>query len=262
MSREALITAATAMTMSRVDKIENLRLIENGLRHLCFELREPKPIYFRVAKEAHQVLYRTMIEALRGSDNAAIVGLRHQPKDHSVRYQTNNQPWQEVHKVAIPKCINAWRFSVPTPCASPRRTDSGGGGRKTKANAHLIGFYDALAMVQTDVFMGRFVHSGPIQVMDDESKILEWLHDDVRNEFEHFLPKLYSAMVIDLLEAAKLCLTLADKILFESNAIVFHSFSQKRLKNGLKRSMRGVLLARAQVTSRRQAPQRGANSQS
>ena len=60
--------------MAAIEEINNLRLIENGLLHAQFELEREEASYFCVAREAHLVVYRAMIETLRGSANLAITG--------------------------------------------------------------------------------------------------------------------------------------------------------------------------------------------
>ena len=85
--------------MATWDAIENLSLIKNGLLHLRFELSRENPSYFRIAREAHLLLYRSMVEALKGSANLAVTG--RPPKDRSYKYQRGGNPWQEIHKVRI-----------------------------------------------------------------------------------------------------------------------------------------------------------------
>lgn len=62
-----------------------------------------------MAREAHLLLYRSMIEALRGSANLAVTARL--SKDRSVRYQRGTRHWQEIHRLDMPKRGKAWRFS-------------------------------------------------------------------------------------------------------------------------------------------------------
>jgi len=220
--------------MATLDAIENLSLIENGLLHLQFELVRTEPSFFRIAGESHLVLYRAMVEALRGSANLPLTGRT--PRDHSAKYQLGDKPWQEIHRVAVNGCSRAWRFSEPKPCPEPIDVLSQAP-VLTEADDHLIGFYDTLAMIQTECFMGRSVLSQAIPVSDRDMKKLEWLHERIRNEYEHFIPKLYMAPVEHLLRAGELCLDLSCKLLFESGDVLFHSVSRERLEE----MSRGVL---------------------
>jgi len=214
--------------MDAWDRIDNLTLIENGLLHFQFELSRERPSYFRTAREAHLVLYRAMIEALRGSANWAVT--LKQARDRSCEYQKGNNPWTEIHKVAAPSCRLAWRYSLPEPCEAPPMPTTDVEPEQVKRDEYLIGFYDAVAMIQTECFMGQLVHSRIVAVCDADMKTLEWLHEEIRNEYEHFVPKGYMAPVQDLLAAAASCLRLARMCLFESGNILFHSVPRDRLE--------------------------------
>lgn len=210
-----------------VDAITNLQLVQNGLLHIQFEFDRAAPSYFRIAREAHLVFYRGMIEALRGSANLAVTGKLF--KEREVSYQCGPGQWQEIHRSAILDCKRAWRFSEPAPCKTPQPTT--GIAAKLANRDYLIGFYDALAMIQTECFMGRFVHSRWSLLPDADMRHLEWLHERIRNEYEHFIPKLYIAPSQDLLRAAHICLAGSDSMLFESNNVLFHAVSQEPLRS-------------------------------
>lgn len=204
----------------QIDAIDNLALVENGLQHLSFELSRPRPSYFRLAREAHLLLYRSMIEALKGTANFAVTG-----SERAVSYQTGNEAWKEIHKVPVGGCRRAWRVSDPSPCSPPAARE-----RQVEPGNSLIGFYDALAMIQTECFMGQYTHSKVVPVSDDEMKTLEWLHGAIRNQYEHFVPKHYQASVVELLAATSLCLRLARQLLFHGH-VLFREPSRKELEN-------------------------------
>jgi hypothetical protein len=212
--------------MEILDKIDNLSLIGNCLLHLQFELSRENPSYFRIAREAHLVLYRSMIEALKGTANLAITVKR--SKSRSYKYKRDYKPWQEIHKISIDACKKAWRFSQPEPCEKPqldikRSVD-------TRPKDYLIGFYDALAMIQTECFMNQYVNSRIFPVPDDDMKLLEWLHEEIRNEYEHFIPKIYLSPIQDLTYAAELCVRLARMLLLESGNVIFFEVSADELE--------------------------------
>ena len=100
----------------------------------------------------------------------------------------------------------------------------------TDPEEYLIGFYDALAMMQSECFMGQFTHSKTVPLPDDDMKTLEWLHERIRNEYEHFVPKYYSAPVTDLLGATRLSLDVSGRLLFESVNVLFHAIAQDDLQ--------------------------------
>jgi len=217
--------------MEAVDKIDNLRLIENSLLHMQFELERESPSYFRLAREAHLLLYRSMIESLTHSNWQNVTG--HRSKNHSVKYLLKNKPCQEIHKVKIDGCDKAWRFSDPVASAQPPENRINEVFLKnvfrSLDEAWLIGFYDALAMIQTENFMHQFIFSKSIMISDEDMKMLEWLHESIRNEYEHFIPKLYWAPVYDLLCATQLCLSVSKFLLFESGNVLFHALTKESL---------------------------------
>lgn len=89
-----------------------------------------------------------------------------------------------------------------------------------KRDDYLISFYDALAMIQADRFMHLYFMNRVVSVTDDEMKLLEWLHEGIRNEYEHFVPKAYMAPVSDLLKITILSLRLSRESLFDSKAVI------------------------------------------
>lgn len=192
------------------DSISNISLIENNLAHILFEMRQSQPSHFRIAREAHQCLLRSLVHALNAGNGLAITtSLGKRP---SFQHQRGNEPWKEVHKESIGGCAHAWRFSAPAPCPPPE----GERKRITEPGRRLLAFYDLLAMAQSDIFMGQYTFSRPLSVADKDMKTLEWLHENVRNEYEHFAPKFYSAPITDLVAAAELCLRLTEELLFRS----------------------------------------------
>ncbi|MFH0989813.1 MAG: hypothetical protein V1799_07345 [bacterium] len=205
--------------MDTFETIDNHRLIYNGLEHVEFELTRSTTSYFRVAREAHQVLYRSIIASLRGTSNLSVTGKPSGRREH--RYQFNQGSVQEIHKQTIPGCKKAWRFSAPITVQSHFQ----GGHTEMPSEDFLIPFYDALAMVQADCFMHRFVDSIAVKVSDQEMSILEWLHEAIRNEYEHFVPKAYSSPIKHLLQAAQLAILKAYACLLDSNNVSFYSHS-------------------------------------
>jgi len=229
--------------METFDKIDNLSLIENSLLHMRFELDRESPSYFRIAREAHLLLYKTMIETLKNPANLAVTG--HRSKHQSVKYQIGDKPWQEIHKVPIDGCRRAWRFSDPALCDQPSMSTSEVV-RGPEPKEPLIGFYDALAMIQTECFMRGVIFHKPILISewisDEEMKTFEWLHEDIRNEYEHFKPKFYRVGVHELLMAAELCLSVSKVLLFESVNVIFHTVTKESLKELLESVFKEVNL--------------------
>lgn len=204
--------------MSDLDTIENLGLIENGLQHIGLEINQTDISFFRLARESHLVLYRSMVEALKGSANIQVTGRRSQ--NRQAKYKFGNDPWKEIHKVQVPNCSKAWRFSEPAICDAPV-IDRSSNRYPSDEDKYLIHFYDCLAMIQTQCHMKQFIHSKKMCVSDKAMRVLEWLHEQIRNVYEHFVPRLYIAQKRDLVIASIYSLRLAKNLLFNSGNVVF-----------------------------------------
>ena len=63
--------------LEEYERIDNIKLIRNNLRHIDCELVSNKPVLMRVAKECHQLFSRMMVEALRGTANPLVQELWH-----------------------------------------------------------------------------------------------------------------------------------------------------------------------------------------
>lgn len=133
-------------------------------------MNRSKPSMFRAARECHLILYRSMIEALKRSANLAVTG--RPSKNRARQYCLGNEPWKEIHKVPVPGCSQAWRFSEPVLCAEPEITQI----PEFKRDDYLISFYDALAMIQSECFMHQYVRGREVAVSDDDMEQLEWLY--------------------------------------------------------------------------------------
>lgn len=197
------------------ETINNLILLDNSLYHVGFELSRKRPSFFRVAREAHLVLLRAMVEALRGTANLAIVGGR--DRKRAVIYRSGNQSWQEIHRVAVPGCKKAWRFSAPAPCPPPAKPT--GPTQLSALDEHLLGFYDLVAMIQTQRYMVKLCGAQCAALSDAELREIEWLHEQVRNEFEHYVPKSYTIGGAALVGASALALRIAQWLLFTSGTV-------------------------------------------
>jgi len=202
--------------MSYYEDINNISLIKNNINHINLESESKTPSLFRIGKESHHILLRSMVESLKGSANIEITG-KSKDKKRQHRYKLGNNPWKEIHKVSIKECHYAWRFSEPKLCDPPKIENLQNILRPEK---YLKGFYDLLAMIQSDCFMSRYVMSTPVHISDQKILSIEWLHGYVRNEFEHFIPKTYSVNKKNLKDASLACLELAYELLFDSKNVL------------------------------------------
>jgi hypothetical protein len=198
------------------EKIDNIKLIRNNLRHISCELGSDELSPMRLTKECHQLLLRIMVEALRGTANLSIAGKPTKVRKHW--HRPGDGPWQSIKKENIEGCTNAWRYSDPIPEEPPPPKDEEDAEERL-SDAFLIGFYDLLAMIQEPCFMLRYAHSAIVSIPDSKMKLLEWLHENIRNEYEHFMPKTLLASSADCFRAAEVCLRIAHDLLTKSNNI-------------------------------------------
>ena len=214
----ASIASGAVCMLEEYEKIDNIKLIRNNLRHINFELVSNKPSPMRIAKECHQLLLRMMVEALRGTANLAITG--RPTKDRKYWYRGRpNDSWKVIQKENIEGCSKAWRYSEPvleSPPGFPERENSD----LPLPDNYLLGFYDLLAMIQAPCFMLRYSHSTVVSVSNTEMQLLEWLHEEIRNDFEHFIPKILLACSDDCLRASEICLRLTIDLLTKSNNVI------------------------------------------
>lgn len=219
------------------DEIDNLSLIENGLLHIEFELSRKTSSYFRIARESHRILYCAMIEVLKGTSNIPVTGKL--PTDTERIYTRGNGIWKKIKRIKIKECEKAWRFSEPEECSEPKNEKleaenndkSLGNNLQEKQKEYLIPYYEALAKIQTECYMDQNVRSKAFLISDEDMKMYEWLHEEIRNNYEHFFPSTHLSPISDLCLSAKLCLTLSKDLLFKSANVFFHDNNQDELNS-------------------------------
>jgi len=202
--------------MTHYDNIDNLKLLDNNLEHILFEIERENTSFFRIARESHQSLYRAMVQALKGSANLAITGKS--SKTRSVKYKFGDSPFMEIHKIEINNCEEAWRYSKPKQCEEPKINESNS--FNIEREDFLKSFYDLLAMMQTECYMHQYVISKSVKVSDYKMRLLERLHEDIRNKYEHFIPTSYYVSILGLASVSKICIDLAFELVFESKNIM------------------------------------------
>lgn len=204
--------------VEQFEEIDNIALIWDNVRHMDFELGREQAAAFRLAREAHQILLRCMVEALRGTANLAITG-RPQDTKRRLYFCRDGKHWHVIEKTIVPDCRMGWRYSSPRACEEPRVSVEDPPDEQI-FDDYLRGFYDLLAMIQAEAYMKQYYMSKSVAVSDAEMYTLEWLHERVRNEFEHFVPKLFLVHRDSCLGAAGICLKLSKELLFESGNVV------------------------------------------
>ena len=202
--------------LEEYEEINNIKLIRNNLRHIACEIASNEPSPMRLAKECYQLFLRMMVEALRGTANLAITA--RPTKDMKHLYLQGDDPWKLIQKENIEGCNKAWRYSKPV-LELPPILEEKEGSAELPSGGYLLGFYDLLAMIQTPCFINRYSYSKAVSVPDAEMQLLEWLHENIRNDFEHFIPKTLLASSDDCLRASEACLRISSALLTESRNI-------------------------------------------
>lgn len=219
--------------------VSGTTLILDNLRHIKWELGNKSPSGFRLAREAHQLLLRSMVEALRGSANLSVARQRKKRKpDCRVWYTLGNAPTKMIEMCKVEGCKMAWRYTDPVEMPLPTEIRKQLNKQDAKADhdlvehflddLHLIVFYELLAKIQTECHMRRYVDSKAVEVTDSEMVLLEWLHENIRNKFEHFIPMTYYVHTRDCFRAALLCLNLANRLLFTSGNVIYYGTMKER----------------------------------
>lgn len=190
-----------------------------------------------------------MIEALKGSDSLDVLKSEGKNTKPRCKYSFGDDKWFEVIKEAVPGCKKAWRYSSPQCCKRPDDTPTEATERENKEEnledecqeywqQDLIAFYPALAKIQTECFMYRSFDSKRVRIDDEDMQLLEWVHENVRNKFEDFLPMSFSVPKRTSVRTASLCLQIADQLLFESGNVLFTRDEQAdRVRNSVARTL-------------------------
>ncbi len=74
-------------------------------------------------------------------------------------------------------------------------------------------------MIQTERYMVKVYGAQYASLSDAELRDLEWLHEYVRNEFEHYTPKSSDIGGAKLVGASTLALRIAQWLLFTSGTV-------------------------------------------
>ena len=215
--------------MTDTEFINNIDLIEKNLKHIEFELLLDNPSYFRIAVESHDALLRTMVQALKGGSNFPID--KRLDKEKKFICSINNSPPVMIKKEKVNDCKNAWRFAEPV-VIDTNEVDENKIYRDDNYEKYLVSFYDLLAMIQCDYFMKYFSSAETIVITNDDLAYLDWLHEEIRNEYEHFIPKSYGAPINNLIYSSILCIDICKKLIVETSNIYVRQL-RGRFKNQL-----------------------------
>jgi hypothetical protein len=204
--------------MRYFDYINNIKLIKNNFDHVIFELKRTNTSYWRVVRELHQTLYRAMIETLRGTANISITS-KSSPTPVFIE-KGDGTTWR-LDKQKIPGCKYAWRYAEPVPISKidfPKQT------KLAQPSNRLVSFFVVLAMIQSEMEMNLGLIRSPnalrsINITDDEMKDLEFLHINIRNIYEHYIPHSHSIDKLGLIRLSSLLLRIIRELLMETEKV-------------------------------------------
>lgn len=194
--------------ISEYEVVENLLFIKDNIHHIECELKRNRPSFFRIAKESYSLFYRSMVESLRSKDNSFV----------SIKFDNNKDEIIYDNKILIksyvPGCKNVFRLNIKTNINNISSSP-----RSIKKKEKLPHYYTLLAMIQNDLFMMRNESSKNIFLADEYMKCFEFLHEKLRNEYEHFLPRAYTIPIVDLIYSSYLCCYFTKKLIYESGNV-------------------------------------------
>ncbi len=101
----------------------------------------------------------------------------------------------------------------------------------------LIGFWTAIARVQDSHFwMARDTRSTAVHITDDDLLHLEYLHNYVRNELMHFIPKSYSICIEDMHSSLLVAVNIIEYLVVHAQTINWpiHGFHYERVVSAVK----------------------------
>lgn len=204
--------------MNYLDNIDNIKLIINNFDHVIFELQRKNCSYWRITRELHLILYRSMIEVLRGT---AGISITQRDSVTPVFIEKGDGSTWKLEKKKVPGCKYAWCYSDPIPIS---KKDLPKLKKLAKSSNHLVSFFVPLAMIQSDMQMDLgFIRSPSalksITISDEEMKDLEFLHIHVRNSYEHFIPQSYFINKLSLLRLSSLLLKITTDLLLKTEKV-------------------------------------------
>ena len=68
--------------------------------------------------------------------------------------------------------------------------------------------------------MGRYFHSMPVAINDEDLKAIQWLGIKVRNELIHFIPKHLGISIEGIQHGSLAALRAIESLVFKSNTII------------------------------------------
>ena len=147
--------------------------------------------------------------------------------DDGHMFERPGQGWRRSKRVKIdgsPAYRIEWEPCDPPP-ESPEELEPPDQRINRLLKGDLIGFWTALARAQDSVlWMARMSNTRPLCLSDDQMRRIWRLHEFVRNELVHFVPKTNRFQVKGIQDVSKDIINAIGFLVFQSFAV--HSFKQ------------------------------------
>ncbi len=176
--------------------------------------------------------------------------LRDKANDNGHMFERPGQGWRRSKMVRIDEGASPYRI-VWEPCDPPPEPPEylGSSAELTaqRLKGDLIGFWTALARVQDSVlWMSRMSNTCALALSDDQMRRIFRLHEFVRNELVHFVPKTNTFGVRGIQEVSK-------DIINSISFLVFKSFAVHSIKVDIRDRARKAIVRFAEYYEAEQA---------
>ncbi len=166
--------------------------------------------------------------------------LRNKTSDDGHMFERPGQGGKQSKRVKIddenPPYRIVWEPCDPPP-EPPKDCEPAPQSIAERLEGDLIGFWTALARAQDPVlWMSRMSNTCALELSDDQMRSIFRLHEFVRNELVHFVPKTNTFAVKGIQDASKDIINAISFLVFKSFAV--HSFKQDILDRAKKAIVR------------------------
>lgn len=154
--------------------------------------------------------------------------LKNKTSDNGHMFERSGQGWKRSKQVKIDEGKTPYRIvweSCDPPTEPLKDLDADPQTIAERTEGSLIGFWTALARAQDPVFwMSRMSNTCALELSDDQMRSIFRLHELVRNELVHFVPKTNIFIVKGIQNVSKDIINAISFLVFKSFAV--HSFKQ------------------------------------
>lgn len=158
--------------------------------------------------------------------------------DDGHMFERPGQGWRRSRRVKIdggPAYRIQWEPCDPPP-ESTEQLEPSEQSLGRHLNGNLIGFWTALARAQDPIlWMARLSNTRALQLSDDQMRGIVRLHDLVRNELVHFVPKTNTFRVKGFQEVSK-------DIINSIGFLVFRSFAVQSFKENIRSRVKTAIV--------------------